>query len=53
MKTNYENPKSVPILITTEWCLCLSYGGNGAGRPADSNKSDFNTDWSSTDNNDD
>ena len=42
MKKRYMTPKSENIELKIESVLCLSYGGNGDGRPAYSDRQDPN-----------
>lgn len=42
MKKRYVTPKSENIELINESVLCLSYGGNGDGRPAYSDRQDIN-----------
>lgn len=49
MKKKYDAPCAETFSLTTEGFMCMSFGGNGEGRPAESNAMDDNMDWNATD----
>lgn len=49
MKKKYDAPCAETFSLTTEGFMCMSFGGNGEGRPAESNTMDDNMDWNATD----
>ena len=49
MKRKYIKPTSVELQLSSEGFMCMSFGGNGEGRPAESNTMDDNMDWNATD----
>lgn len=41
MKRKYIKPTSVELQLSSEGFMCMSFGGEGDGRPAQSNQQDF------------
>ncbi len=49
MKKRYLTPAATTVTMNIESIICLSYGGNGDGRPAESPEKEYNADDSWTD----
>lgn len=46
MKRKYIKPTSVELQLSSEGFMCMSFGGEGDGRPAQSNQQDFKDSFS-------
>lgn len=54
MKRKYSKPTSIEMQLETEGFMCMSFGGEGEGKPAQSNRQDFESGfWDSSNEEDD